>query len=131
MAEVEPAIRGGTSTNGKKAEITVQGGVAPDPTQFLEKGVNIPISLMDDVPQLRTRLQALKIYKKMLRGDSQTRTTIRACAIPILGADWFVEPGGESEKDKDAKEFVEYNLFEGMTSTWIKTLEHIAKFMSD
>lgn len=117
------------TTEQATAKITVTGAEAPNPIQFLERGVAIPFKPADDVPELRTRQQANKVYQKMLRGDSQTRTTIRACTIPILGADWFIEPGGEEQDDDDAAMWVHYNLFTGMSITWTRVLEHVVKFM--
>jgi len=119
-----------SSQNGSVAKITITGGEAPSPIQYVEKGVNTPLSFMENIPELASRQQANKVYTQILKNDSQTRTSLRACSIPILGADYFIEAGGESEKDVDAMMLVEDNLFDGMTITWTRVLESVVKFMA-
>ena len=114
------------------AEVTAQGEQTPDLSTFNEKGVNVPITYLDNIPELRSRQQANRVYSQILKNDSQTRTALRACSIPILGAQWFIEPGGDEQVDLDAQSLVETNLFAGggMTTTWLRVLEHAVKFMS-
>lgn len=120
-----------TSRNGNTPKITVSGGLAPNPEAFLEKGINAVPYFVENIPELRGRQRANKVYTQILKNDAQARTALRACTIPVLGGQWYMEPGGEAEVDNDAKMLVEDNLFGNtMTVLWIRTLENVTKCMA-
>ena len=74
--------------------------------------------------RLFLRIVALRTYEHMLKNDAQVRASIRACKIPVLGGDWYVEPASNEQEDKDIAEFIEFNLFQNQSITWSKILEH-------
>jgi hypothetical protein len=63
----------------------------------------------------------------MVRDDVSVRVSLRAGKAPILGADWYIQPYSNNEQDVAIAEFVEFNLFDGMTTPWVKCLEQITK----
>lgn len=61
----------------------------------------------------------LDVYEKMRRGDATVRGTMRLAKIPVLGARWHVQPGDpEDPESVEQAEFIEWNLFSGMTTAW-------------
>lgn len=103
---------------------TAQGKESPTPSQYLEKGAATHDSATRiDIPALYPRERALYVYEQMTRNDAQIRAALRACKTPVLGGQWYVEAAGDSQDDKDAAEFVEYNLFHAMSITWSQVLE--------
>jgi hypothetical protein len=83
--------------------------------------------IVDPVPALSSPAVALRTYTSMVRDDVSVRVSLRAGKAPVLGAEWFIEPFSSDPQDLAIAEFVEFNLFGGMTTPWIKTLEQILK----
>ena len=94
-----------------------------------EYGVNTPrmATPIDDAPNLYPRLIALRTYERMMRSDAQVRTAVRACKVPILGGEWFVDPASNEQNDLDAAEFAMYN-FRSLAQPWTRLLEDILRF---
>lgn len=90
-----------------------------------EIGSGAGVRVYDPVPELGTKFQARLTYTKMKRSDSSVRVSLRAGKAPVLGADFFMEAASETPEDLLINEFVEYNLFKGMTVTWLKLVEQI------
>jgi len=61
--------------------------------------------------------QAYDVYEKM-RNDGQVRAALTAIKLPLLNADWFIEPASDSGKDREIAERIGENLMEGMTVSW-------------
>jgi hypothetical protein len=61
----------------------------------------------------------------MLRDDATVRISVRAGKAPVLGADFFVDPFDDNPQNVAIAEFVNYNLFYGMTTSWTRLLEQI------
>ena len=59
-----------------------------------------------------------KNVDKMRKGDATVRAAILAVKLPILAANWFIEPASESPEDAKIADFVTQNLMEEMTITW-------------
>lgn len=108
-----------------------EGREVPRPSDYVEQGVNSPFYAIpiEYNNALYPRIQALRTYEKMKRNDAQVRLSLRVCKFPVLGADWYVEPASSEQDDKDVAEFIEYNLFTFMTSTWFDVLTHILSFL--
>ena len=106
-----------------------KGSLTPDPSTFLEQGVNSPFQA-NPVPEYNPRLYpkttALQQYENMKRNDAQVRSMLRILKIQIMGGDWYVEPAdtGDDQTDKDVAEFVQYNFFDNMSITWNDVLAH-------
>lgn len=64
------------------------------------------------------------VYDKMRKGDGQVRAALSAIKLPLLRAEWTVEPASDSAEDKEIAMFVEEGLQE-LSSSWQQTLRHI------
>ena len=83
--------------------------------------------IRDVVPALGTRQQATTIYDEMANSDSAVDVSLRAAKMPVMGADYFVEPFDESEEAAIIAEFVSFNLLEGSNSPFLNVLEDILR----
>lgn len=90
-----------------------------------EIGSSASVSLFDPVPDLQIGYQEVRTYLKMVRDDASTRVSLRAGKAPVLGAEYFIEPYSADPMDLAIQEFVEFNLFSGMTTPWIYVLSQI------
>ncbi len=54
--------------------------------------------------------KGLKVYDQMRLGDATVKAALRAVKLPILAADWNVEPASESAEDKAIAEWVDGQL---------------------
>ena len=66
-----------------------------------------------------------EVYEKMIRSDSQIKSTLQGIGLPIRQADWYMEPPTDKPDDKEITDFLSMNLFEKMSMTWDDTLRHI------
>lgn len=64
------------------------------------------------------------IYDRMRKADSQIRAGLRAIKLPLLRAEWSVEPASDEPRDVEIAEFVEHDLFH-MTMSWMDVLRQI------
>ncbi len=78
----------------------------------------------EHLPALDGRLGSV-IFDKMRRSDGKIEAILNAVKLPILQADYFVEPGSDDERDKQIAKMLEFNLFEDMSSTWQDIMTHI------
>lgn len=81
----------------------------------------------DVVPTLASRQQAFLLYDEMANGDSAVDVSLRAAKMPVMGANYFVEAGDDTEEAQIIAEFVEYNLLEGSNSPFLNVLEDILR----
>src|SRR5687767_14149664 len=63
----------------------------------------------------------------MARTDAVTSVSLRAAKVPILGADFYIDPVGEDQLQIDIGEFVSFNLFEGMSHPFSSALLKILR----
>ncbi len=73
-------------------------------------------------------LKGIKAYKEMANNDSTVGAILMAIKMLIRNATWRVEPGGDSQKDQEAAEFVE-SCMDDMQSTWTDTISEILSFL--
>ena len=59
---------------------------------------------------------------EMRWSDATVSLALKVCTLPILSAEWDVEPASEDPQDVEIAEIVKDNLFEGMSTTWQDTL---------
>lgn len=123
-----PRIRASATRQDTGTSYTAQG---TQPANYSEIGSQAGTRLIDPLPALSNPRQAAQTYRKMVRADASVRTSLRAGKAPVLGAEFFVEPFSDDPQDLAIQEFVEFNLFNGMTTPWLKTLEQILKFYED
>lgn len=63
-------------------------------------------------------VQGLKVFDEMRKADASVKASLKVMKLPILSANWYIEPASEEEKDLGVADFIEQNLFNGMTITW-------------
>lgn len=59
-----------------------------------------------------------KEYDKMRRNDATVKSAILSVTLPIRRAKWYVKPASDSPEDIERADFVKWNLFEGLGSTY-------------
>lgn len=79
------------------------------------------------LPELAGR-KGVQVYREMDRNDDTVGAIMFAIKLLVRHATWRVEPGGDSEKDKEAAEFVE-SCMNDMQSTWTDTVSEILSFL--
>lgn len=103
-----------------------KGTVAPEAVG-VELGSSRGGLVRDVVPALGNRSQAFPIYEEMANGDAAVDVSLRAAKMPVMGANYFVEPFDRSEEARLIAEFVQYNLLEGSNSPFLNVLEDILR----
>lgn len=78
--------------------------------------------------ELRGR-QGVETYREMADNDDTIGAILFAVEMLIRQADWSVEPGGDTPKDKEAAEFVE-GCMDDMQDTWTDTVSEILSFLT-
>jgi len=64
-------------------------------------------------------------YDKMRLSDGQVKAALTVIKLPLLNADWYVEPASDSPLDKEIAERLERGLKEEMTTPWQAMLRQI------
>jgi hypothetical protein len=75
-------------------------------------------------PKLRDKMGVTEWYR-MKRLDGIIRGSLRAFKTPVMSAHWFMQPGSDSTRDKNAADWIWENLYCGMNVSWARTLEDI------
>lgn len=70
-----------------------------------------------------------EIYTEMSNNDETIGAIMFAIEMLVRQADWNVEPGGSTAKDKEAAEFVK-SCMDDMQQTWIDTISEILSFLT-
>lgn len=104
---------------------TAAGAKNVPPPDYTEKGSQAASTWPDPIPDVGTGIQASRTYTRMVRDDASVRISLRAGKAPVLGANFFVDPFDDDPQNVAIAEFVNFNLFHGMTTSWIKVLEQI------
>jgi len=108
------------------SSLTAKPAVPVEAGSLKEMGITAVTSAIPDVvPNFRTGLTALRILDQMVNNDGTINGVLSAIKIPVLGGDYFVEPYSSDQLDVDAAEFVNYNLFDNMSISWLQVLEDI------
>lgn len=66
-----------------------------------------------------------EIYDKMRLADGTVRAGLNVVKLPLLAADWFVEPATETPRDVEIAQQIQDNLLDGMSASWYDTLRHV------
>lgn len=103
------------------------GSVDPGIAVGVELGSSRGGLIRDVVPSLGTRSQAVAIYEEMTNSDSAVDVSLRAAKMPVMGAEYFVEPFDASPEATEIAEFVEFNLLQGSNSPFLNVLEDILR----
>lgn len=85
--------------------------------------------LMEEfLPELRGT-KGVQVYTEMADNDATVGAILFAIEMLMGNADFKIEPGGDTAKDKECAEFVESCLYD-MERTWPDTLSEIMSFMT-
>lgn len=76
------------------------------------------------VPEL-IGARGLDVFERMRRSDGATQATLRSMKLPLLSADWDVEPASSDPRDIEIADRFAENLFEGMSMTFIDHLRQL------
>lgn len=128
MAPRLPKLRKKDSTPTRQVtgtSYTATGADNVKPVSFQEIGSQKSTAIVDPIPEVGTATQATRTYLKMVRDDASVRVSLRAGKAPVLGAEWFIDPYSDDPQDLAIAEFVEFNLFNGMTTPWVRVIEQI------
>lgn len=107
-------------------------GSEPTPGEVIrERGSSRTGRDVELVPELATRSQALRTYAKMANENASVDVSLRSAKVPVLGADYFVEPFDEKQENQDIAEFCAFNLLEGTNEPWLLTLENVLRMYED
>jgi phage gp29-like protein len=61
--------------------------------------------------KLSNHITANRIYDQMRRSDATVRSTLQVCKLPILSAQWDIEPASDDKQDIYAADFIKFQLF--------------------
>jgi hypothetical protein len=64
-------------------------------------------------------------FDKMRLSDGQVKAALTVIKLPLLNADWFVEPASDSAQDREIAERLDKGLKEEMTTPWQAVLRQI------
>jgi hypothetical protein len=78
------------------------------------------------VPEL-TGQKGLETFERMRRSDGMITGSLRSMKQPILRAKYGIQPASQDESDATIANFVRWNLFEGMTTSFI---DHIRESLT-
>lgn len=125
MADPDPRRREtGTSYSTKD-----KGAIPVDQGALIEQGSGRTPALRDVVPALANRTQALKTYDLMASNDAACDVSLRAGKMPIVGADFFVEPWDSKPENRVIQEFVDFNILCSQTSPFLNVLNDLLRMM--
>ena len=79
------------------------------------------------LPELKGQ-RGMKLYREMSENDDVVGAILYAIEMLIRQATWHVQPGGSSQKDEEAAEFVE-SCMNDMQTTWTDTLSEMLSFL--
>lgn len=72
--------------------------------------------------------RGIEVYREMSENDDVIGAIVFAIEMLIRQAPWDVEPGGDTDKDKEAAQFVE-QCMNDMQDTWTDTISEIMSFI--
>ena len=80
------------------------------------------------LPELRG-IKGVEAYQEMADNDATVGAILFAIEMLMRQSEFHIEPGGDTEKDREAAEFVE-SCMDDMDRTWADTLSEILSFMT-
>lgn len=80
------------------------------------------------LPELRG-IRGVEAYLEMADNDATVGAVLFAVEMLMRQAEFHIEPGGDTEKDKEAAEFVQ-SCMDDMDRTWADTLSEILSFIT-
>lgn len=94
-------------------------------TEFGDSGVQIlhGIITSDEYNHNLRGRQLMRTIEEMRRGDATIQAGLKAVKHPIIAAEWYVTPGGDTSEDLAAAEVIDYQFTEALN--WKYTLSEI------
>lgn len=127
----KPKVAGGAARSiAKTSSSYTSSGIASPPALDSELGSSFATRPPELVPELVSAYSRLLTYAKMMN-DAGVDVSMRAAKTPVLGADVFMQPYSSDQLDLDVNEFIESNLFEGMSSPILNSFEDILHMYED
>lgn len=80
------------------------------------------------LPELRGS-RGIQVYYEMSENDDVVGAILFAIEMLVRQCCWNIEPAGDTEKDKEAAEFVK-SCMDDMQDTWIDTISEILSFLT-
>lgn len=80
------------------------------------------------LPELRGK-KGINIYNEMASNDDVIGAILFAIETLLRQTDWNVQPAGDTEKDREAAEFVE-SCMNDMDKTWTDTISEVLSFIT-
>lgn len=74
-------------------------------------------------------LRAVEVFDEMHRGDATVRAALQVVMLPILAAEWSIEPASEDKADQDVAEFVRDAFFNQTSRPWADTLRQALSYL--
>jgi Protein of unknown function (DUF935) len=122
MVEPDPRKRETGTSYSSKGAIPVDKGV----TQEVGSARTVPIR--EIVPEL-SGANAIQTYDRMAMGDAAVDISLRAGKMPIVGADFFIEPYDSEEVNKEIADFVGFNILESESAPFLSVLQDALRMM--
>lgn len=93
--------------------------------EYGDSGVRIfnGVIVTDEYRPELTGHALMRTIEEMRRGDATIHAGLTAVKMPIIAAEWFVVPGGETDQDKAASDLIDYQFNEAIN--WKATLTEI------
>lgn len=80
------------------------------------------------LPELRGK-KGINVYNEMASNDDVIGAILFAIETLLRQTDWNVQPAGDTEKDREAAEFVE-SCMNDMDKTWTDTISEVLSFIT-
>jgi hypothetical protein len=125
VAPVDPRRR----TTGTSYSTSGQGSIPVDAGALIEQGSGRVAPVRDIVPELANRNAALQVYERMSNNDAAADVSLRAAKMPIVGADFFMEPWDSKRENTDIAAFVDFNILGSQTSPFLNVLQDFLRMM--
>ena len=122
MATDPRRVESGTSYEAK--------GLIATPAEVLkEAGSSRGVAIRETVPEIANKRAAIQTYTRMVRSDAATRTSVRTGKVPVIGADYYIEPAEQEDEQAAVTEadFIDFNIFQGMTTPYLKVMEEMLR----
>lgn len=105
-----------------------QGALPVDRIVVSELGSARTQPIRDLVPEL-SGARSIQTFEQMSMNDSAVDVSLRAGKMPIVGADFFIEPFDSKRENKDIADFVDFNLLHSQSSPFLQNLQDHLRMM--
>lgn len=102
----------------------------PPPQLDTESGSSQPVIIREIVPELASAFARLQTYTKMMN-DMGVDVSMRAAKMPVLGAEFYIDAYDDTPESEIIREFIDANLFGGMSAPFVNSLEDILHMFED